>query len=111
MGSLVVRAVRAGGEGGNAPSSGQKTEGGTQVRGGWGRVAFTSGDGTARSAQRGQKTVPVVKGAGGTEGGTQQTARHGASGGGGSGGERRLVVRDRVGPCKTGPGIAGHDRR
>ena len=93
VGSLVVRAVRAGeqaagqagGEGGNAPSSGQKTEGGTQVRGAWGRVAFTSGDGTARSAQRGQKTVPVVKGAGGTEGGTQQTARHGASGGRGAG--------------------------
>ncbi|MCS3698867.1 hypothetical protein GGQ20_000159 [Salinibacter ruber] len=75
----------AGGEGGNAPSSGQKTEGGTQVRVSWGRVAFTSGDGTARSAQQGQKTVPVVKGAGGTEGGAQQTARQGASGGRGTG--------------------------
>ncbi|MCS3640264.1 hypothetical protein [Salinibacter ruber] len=93
VGSLVVRAVRAGkqtagqagGEGGNASSSGQKTEGGTQVRVSWGRVAFTSGDGTARSAQQGQKTVPVVKGAGGTEGGAQQTARQGASGGRGAG--------------------------
>uniref|UniRef100_UPI0020736275 hypothetical protein n=1 Tax=Salinibacter ruber TaxID=146919 RepID=UPI0020736275 len=93
VGSLVVRAVRAGkqtagqagGEGGNAPSSGQKTEGGTQGRVSWGRVAFTSGDGTARSAQQGQKTVPVVKGAGGTEGGAQQTARQGASGGRGAG--------------------------
>ncbi|MCS4194898.1 hypothetical protein GGP50_003135 [Salinibacter ruber] len=109
VGSFVVRAVRAGkqtagqagGEGENAPSSGQKTEGGTQVRVSWGLVASTSGDGTARSAQQGQKTAPVVKGAGGTEGGAQQTARQRASarkGGRGSGQEGTLLSGEKRRP-------------
>ncbi|WP_251953373.1 hypothetical protein [Salinibacter ruber] len=93
VGSLVVRAVRAGkqtagqagAEGENAPSSRQKAEGGSQVRVSWGLVASTSGDGTARSVQKGQKTISLVKGAGGTEGGARQTASQGASGGRGAG--------------------------
>ncbi|WP_263788893.1 hypothetical protein [Salinibacter grassmerensis] len=91
--ALVARAVRAGeqtaaqanADGGNAQSSGKKTKGGTQVRASWKLVASAPGDGAARPASTGQKTVTLVKGGGGTEGGGRQTAKQGAAAGQGAG--------------------------
>jgi len=65
---LVGRAARAAKqngsqaavEGKNAQSSGQKSDGGAQVRVSWGRVAPTSGDGTARPGAK----APASSGAG-----------------------------------------------
>lgn len=106
--ALVARAVRAGeqtaaqanADGKNAQSSGKKTKGGTQVRASWKLVASALGDGAARPASTGQKTVTLVKGGGGTEGGGRQTAKQGA----GSGRAKQVQVQVSPGPIAAESG-------
>ncbi|MCS4173585.1 hypothetical protein [Salinibacter ruber] len=103
VGSLVVRAVRAGkqtagqagGEGGNASSSGQKTEGGTQVRVSWGRAAFTSGDGTQQTARQGASR------------GQRAGANGASSSGTGSGRAKQVQVSPGTIAVESGEGRSG----
>ncbi|MCS3631820.1 hypothetical protein GGP55_002431 [Salinibacter ruber] len=85
----------AGGEGGRAPSSGQKTEGGTQVRVSWGRAAFTSGDGTQQTARQGASRG-------------QGAGANGASSSGTGSGRAKQV---QVSPGQEGTLLSGEKRR